>query len=133
MLCSVNAARRRQGLRPLRANARLRRAATAHSSSMVARRYFSHVEPSGLVLMSRLRRVRYLPARRWLVGENLAAGKGRNATPLSILNAWLLSPPHRANLLERTFREVGLGLVAGQPWSSGKRGITYTANFGFRR
>ena len=133
LLCSVNAARRRKGLRALRANARLARAATAHSSSMVKRRYFAHVTPGGSVLTSRLRRVRYLPARRWFVGENLATGRGRYGTPLSILRAWLRSPPHRENLLERGFREVGLGLSPGQPVASRRRGVTYTANFGFRR
>ena len=57
LLCSINVVRRRAGLRGLRANRRLRRAATAHSNSMVARRYFSHIAPSGAVLISRLRRV----------------------------------------------------------------------------
>ena len=133
LLCSMNVVRRRAGLRGLRANRRLRRAATAHSRSMVARRYFSHIAPGGLVLISRLRRVRYLPARRWFVGENLATGKGRAGTPRSILRAWLRSAPHRANLLERGFREVGLGLVRGQPGRSRKRGVTCTANFGARR
>ena len=131
--CSLNAIRRRGRLHGLRANARLRRAATAHSSSMVKRRYFSHVAPGGVILTSRLRRVRYLPARSWLVGENLATGKGRHGTALSILGAWLRSPPHRANLLERKFREIGIGLVPGQPGASQRRGLTYTANFGFRR
>jgi uncharacterized protein YkwD len=133
LLCTMNAVRRRVGLRPLRANGRLRRAATAHSSSMVARRYFSHTAPSGGVLTSRMRRVRYLPARRWFVGENLATGKGRAGSPRSIVRAWLRSPPHRANLLERGFREVGIGLVPGQPGRSRKRGVTWTANFGYRR
>jgi uncharacterized protein YkwD len=85
------------------------------------------------VLVARLRRVRYLPARRWFVGENLASGRGRAGSPLSIVRAWLRSPPHRANLLERSFREVGLGLSPGQPSGSPNRGVTYTANFGFRR
>ena len=132
LACSVNAVRRREGLRDLRVNARLRRAATAHSSSMVRGRYFSHVAPGGVVLTTRLRRVHYLPARRWLVGENLASGS-RRSTPLAILGAWLRSPPHRANLLERSFRDVGLGLAPGQPRGSRTRGVTYTANFGFRR
>lgn len=133
LLCSVNSVRLRARLRSLRANSRLRRAATAHSSSMVRGRYFSHTAPGGVVLTTRLRRVRYLPALRWLVGENLATGTGRYSTPLSILRAWLRSPPHRANLLERLFRDVGLGLVPGQPSGSRTRGVTYTANFGFRR
>ena len=74
---------------------------------MVGRRYFSHTAPGEVVMIPRVRRVRYL--RRWVVGENLATGRGRAGTPLSLVRAWFRSPAHRANLLERTFREVGLG------------------------
>jgi len=77
--------------------------------------------------------VRYLPARRWLVGENIGVGGGGQGTPFSILRAWLRSPPHRRNLLDGSFREVGLGIAAGRPRRSGRRGATYTADFGFRR
>lgn len=131
LLCVMNAVRRRAGLAALRENGRLRRAAVAHSGSMVRRHYFSHVAPGGVVLNARLRRTGYLPARRWLVGENLASGRGRKAAPLSIVRGWLASAPHRANLMEGSFREVGLGVVAGQP--RGRGGTTYTANFGLRR
>ena len=133
LLCLMNSFRRRSGLRPLLANRRLTRAAAAHSRSMVRGRYFAHTGPGGPVLAGRLRRVRYLPARRWLIGENLATSAGRAATPVSILRAWIRSSPHRANLLESTFREVGLGLVPGQPRRSARRGLTLTADFGFRR
>lgn len=129
-VCVINAVRRRAGLRALRENRRLVRAATAHSRSMVKRRYFSHVAPGGVVLNARLRRVGYLPARRWRIGENLASA-GRSATPVSMIRAWLRSPPHRTVLLEGSFREVGLGIVLGRP--SGGRGATYTADFGVRR
>ena len=130
-LCVINVVRRRMGLRRLRENRRLLRAANGHSASMVRRRYFSHVAPGGVVLSARLRRVGYLPARRSRVGENLAAAVGRRAEPLSIVRAWLGSAPHRTVLLERSFRELGLGVVAGRP--NGRRGTTYTADFGFRR
>ena len=130
LLCVMNAARRRKGLRGLRMDLRLQRAATAHSRSMVQGGYFSHIGPGGVALISRLRRAGYLPARRWLAGENLAAGAGG---PLGILRAWLRSPPHRQNIYLRSFRHVGLGVVSGLPRRSRSRGATYTANFGFRR
>lgn len=133
LLCVVNSFRRRSGLRPLRANRRLTRAAAAHSSSMVRSRYFAHTGPGGPVLVGRLRRVRYLPARRWLVGENLATSAGRAATPMSIVRAWIRSSPHLANLRQSTFREVGMGLAPGQPTRSPRRGVTLTADFGYRR
>ncbi len=130
LLCVINSVRRRAGLRALRHNRRLLRAANAHASSMVRRRFFSHVAPGGVVLKARMRRVGYLPARRWRVGENLASA-GRSTAPVGIVRAWLRSPPHRAVLYEASFREVGLGLAADRP--GGRGGATYTANFGVRR
>jgi uncharacterized protein YkwD len=99
---------------------------------MVRRHYFSHVQPGGVDLVDRLRKEHYLPAHRWLVGENLAAGTGRLSTPVVQVRAWMRSPGHRANLLNRLFRDIGLGIVSGVPSSHG-RGGTYTSDFGFRR
>ncbi|MFL5867963.1 MAG: CAP domain-containing protein [Thermoleophilaceae bacterium] len=132
LVCLINRIRRRYGLRPLRQSRRLRRAAAWHSRSMVRHRYFSHFQPGGLDLVTRLRRVRYLPAHTWLVGENLAAGTGRLSTAAVQVTAWMHSSGHRANLLNRRFRDIGLGVVSGVP-SSHTRGGTYTADFGFRR
>jgi uncharacterized protein YkwD len=100
---------------------------------MVRRSYFGHVEPGGVDLVDRLWRVHYLPAGRWLVGENLAAGTGRRSAPTTHVRGWLRSAPHRANLLSRRFREIGLGVASGFPRFSRRRGATYTADFGFRR
>jgi uncharacterized protein YkwD len=44
-----------------------------------------------------------------LLGENLAWGTGEYGTPRGIVNAWLASPAHRANLLRPGFRRIGLG------------------------
>ena len=84
------------------------------------------------MLVERLHRARYLPARHWLVGENLASVRGRAGTPSAIVLAWLRSPSHRANLLARSFREIGIGAVPGQP-TGAPYGVTFTANFGVRR
>jgi uncharacterized protein YkwD len=45
------------------------------------------------------------------VGENIAAGT-RPLTPATIVGMWIQSPPHRENLLDRSFRRIGVG-VAG--------------------
>jgi uncharacterized protein YkwD len=132
-LCLINRLRRRYGLRPLRENRRLSQAAAKHSRSMVRRGFFGHVQPGGIDLVDRLRRAHYLPARAWLVGENLAAGTARRSAPATHVRGWLRSAPHRANLLSRRFREIGLGVASGFPRVSRKRGGTYTANFGYRR
>ena len=131
--CLMNYERKRRGLRPLEENNLIVNAATAHSGAMVRRGFFSHfgTRPPGRRLTDRLRRSRYLPARRFLVGENLAFANGRTGKPALMMRAWMRSTPHRVNILERKFREVGVGVKPGIP--VGARGITYTVDFGVRR
>ena len=131
-LCVINAQRRAHGLAPLKANARLARAARAHAADMVARAYFSHVSPSGTSFTDRLRRAGYARHCAWSGGETLAWGSGADRTPASRVAAWMHSPPHRAILLTPSFREAGLGIVAGAPGSSGSA-TTYVGEFGRRR
>jgi hypothetical protein len=132
LLCLLNAERRRRGLRPLRANARLARAARAHSRSMVRRRYFAHVGPGNTNPTKRLYAARYLPGGgRWAVGENIGFGTGAMTRPISIHQAWMRSTPHRAAMLSRKFREVGFGIYPGIPFQN--RGATFTADFAATR
>ena len=134
LLCLLNAQRRVHGLRALRANGRLLRAATGHSNSMVHRRYFSHVQPGGVDLLSRLRRTGYLAgARVFLAGENLGFGRGRASAPAGMVRSWMRSTPHRLTMLSGRFTDVGLGVVRGIPGRPNARGATYTVDFGVRR
>jgi uncharacterized protein YkwD len=129
-LCLINGVRRAHGLAALRLDARLSRAARGHSRDMVRRRYFAHNTPEGLSPAQRVRRTGYLSGvRRWLVGETLAWWSGR-ATPATIVRGWMHSPPHREELLQPSFREVGIGVVLGVPRPPGRGGATYTADFG---
>ena len=65
-VCLINAERRRRGLRSVRLNAKLSAAARLHSRDMVDRQYFSHTEPDGSTLVSRVRAAGYLVgASRW--------------------------------------------------------------------
>ena len=132
-LCLINAERRERGLPPLRLDPRLTRAAQRHSRDMVHRRYFSHTTPEGLSFAQRISHTGYLRAsRRWLVGENLAWGWRRLQTPAGVVRAWMQSPPHREEILRRSFRDVGIGVVAGVPRPLPRGGATYTADFGVR-
>ena len=134
LLCLLNQTRRAHGLKPLRANPRLLKAAERHSRSMVDRRYFSHVEPGGLDSLDRVRRTGYLSgARSYACGENLGWGDGPTSGPRSMMRLWMNSAPHRANILTRRFREVGLGGVPGTPVGARAGGGTYTTVFGARR
>jgi uncharacterized protein YkwD len=99
----MNSVRAANGVPPLRIGRALSRAARSHSVDMVRRGYFDHGP-----FVQRLRR---FGVRAPYVGENLASG----TTPLSaaaIVQMWIASPPHRQNLLDRSFRRIGVG-VAG--------------------
>ena len=131
-VCLINAERRARGLAPLVANARLGRAARRHATDMVTRGYFSHVSPTGSSFADRLRRVGYAGRCAWAGGETLAWGSGSLATPASRVRGWMNSPPHRAILLNATYREVGIGVVRGSPTHAGAS-ATYVGEFGRRR
>ena len=131
-LCLLNAERSQRGLRPLRSNTRLRRASKRHSRAMVQKKFFEHTAPTGSTMVGRISRAGY---RRWAsLGENIAWGTEGLATPRAIVRGWMKSPGHRANILRGSFREIGIGVVAGAPvrLRSGERGATYTTDFGVR-
>ena len=123
LLCLLNKTRRAHGLRRLRANARLAKAAVRHSQSMVGRGYFSHDEPGGVGSLDRVRRTGYLSgARAFACGENIGYGQDPTSSPRSMMRAWMDSAPHRANILTGRFREVGIGGVPGTRGAARERG-----------
>jgi uncharacterized protein YkwD len=129
-LCLVNAERSQHGVRPLRLDARLHTAAVRHSREMVAERYFAHESRSGARFSSRIARTGWMSGRRsWSVGENLAWGTGTQATPRSIVAAWMRSAGHRHNMLDPRFHVIGIGIVRGAPVGA-HGGATYTTDFG---
>ncbi|MGN6190064.1 MAG: CAP domain-containing protein [Conexibacter sp.] len=128
-LCLLNRVRARYGLPPLRLNAKLSRAARGHSRDMVRHRYFAHESRDGRSPFARMRATHYLPSRgSWWLGENIGWGSGSLAEPAAMVRAWMHSPPHRANILSRHFRDIGIGIAVGAP--VGGRGATYTTDFG---
>jgi uncharacterized protein YkwD len=136
-LCLINRERRADGELPLRPNRRLRRAAQAHTESMAFGDYFEHVGPGGSgggTPVARLRAVGYISSSHvgYEVGENIAWGTLGLATPRAIVAAWMASPPHRANILDRRYRETGIGVSAHPPASlaGGQPGAIYTQDFG---
>jgi uncharacterized protein YkwD len=130
-LCLLNGERADHGLAPLAPNRRLAAAATAYAGDLVAGSYFSHTGRDGSGLLDRIERTGYV--RRdagWVLGENLAWGTGELATPGSIMQAWMQSPGHRDNILSGEYREVGIGVVAGNPARVDGQGATYATEFG---
>ena len=127
-ICLLNAERRRHGLSPLHVNKRLSLASRRHARSMAAHHYFAHGD-----FVGRIRAVHYLAgASSWIVGENIAWGSQRLGTPEAIVTAWMNSPPHRANILSRSFREIGIGVSRGAPVAGIDDGVTYATDFGKR-
>lgn len=133
-LCLVNRERLARRLVALRANGRLTAAAQRHGRDMVRHAYFAHESRSGAPFTSRIRAAGYLRrVRSWRAGENIAWGRGERATPREIVRAWMESPPHRANVLGRSFRDLGVGVAPGAPVPEryGSE-ATYVHDFGVR-
>ena len=107
----VNQKRANHGLVKLRVNARLVTAARSHSSEMGSRQYFSHNSANGETFSHRLIRLGYKRSgySYWAAGENIAWGSGLYATAVATVNAWMKSPGHRAVILTKKFRDIGMG------------------------
>lgn len=101
----VNIERSRQGLQLLTENWQLSRVARYKSADMAAKNYFSHTSPtygSPFTMMENFG-IHYTSA-----GENIAMGQ---RTPQEVMNAWMNSPGHRANILSPSFSQIGVGLA----------------------
>jgi uncharacterized protein YkwD len=136
VLVDVNRVRARYGLAPLRVSTRLAAAAAQHSREMGRRGYFSHDSADGSAFWKRLERY-YGSAnyRFWSVGENLLWSSPDVDGPGAV-DMWMKSPPHRANLLNSRWREIGISAVhiAGAPGAYRGLDVTIvTADFGVRR
>jgi uncharacterized protein YkwD len=104
VLREMNRVRAQHGLPALRVDPRLQAAARSHSREMIASNVFEHGDFAG-----RIRRFRVVFH---IAGENIAWGNGSYGTPRSIVAGWMASPPHRENLLRRSFTRVGVGDLA---------------------
>lgn len=88
-------------------NDRLTASADAHSADMAAKNYFSHTSADGRTLADRVNATGYAWA---LLGENIAAGYG---SVNAVMDGWIASPGHCANLMNAGFAEVGVACVPG--------------------
>ncbi len=129
-----NEARTQRGLEPLCVDPTLTEAARAHSEDMIEKDYFAHTTPGGGSLGERLKRFGYTPEgyRFWKVGGNIAWHSGAEPEPENMFEGWMNSPPHRHNILEEDFRQIGIGTASGE-YKSFEHSVMYTADFGVRR
>lgn len=136
IIVQLNAVRRQRGLKPLRISGSLAAAALQHSREMAERGYFSHSSGNGESAAGRI--ARFYPLRRqarWMAGETLYWTAGTTSADGPI-EAWLQSPVHRATLLNRQWREVGIGAVfvdSAPGVYAGSPVTIVTADFGARR
>jgi uncharacterized protein YkwD len=132
-ICLVNRERTQRGLPPLRQNSLLTTASAEHSQDMVERNYFEHTTPDGRTLGDRLRAIGYSRGISASAGENIAYGVGYRSAPAHIVDRWMHSPGHRADILRPSFTEVGIGIALGAPEVSDEDksdSATYTTDFG---
>jgi uncharacterized protein YkwD len=130
LVCLHNQERVSRGLHPLENNAHLQAVATAHSNEKVADGCVAHASAGGTSFSTRIIRGGYgARSARLTLGENLACATGGLATPASLMDAWMHSPGHRANILTRAYRDIGIGLGFG----GADAHLTVTADFGARR
>ncbi|MGI5372970.1 CAP domain-containing protein [Streptomyces sp. CA-251387] len=104
----TNRERARAGLRPLAVDPALTTAAQAYSADMAARAFYSHTSPEGSQPWDRAA----AGSRMRTIGENIACGQ---RSPAEVVEGWMNSPGHRANILKRDFTHIGIGFAGGGP------------------
>lgn len=118
MLTLVNKERAKVGCSPVRPDAGLADLASDFSADMAARGFFDHTDPDGDTPWDRADQAGV----KGLGGENIARGQ---ADAAAVMNSWMNSDGHRANILNCDYKTLGMGVVMGDggPW--------WTQDFGF--
>ncbi|RCG19886.1 CAP domain-containing protein [Streptomyces diacarni] len=118
VLTLVNQERAKAGCRPVKADGDLAALAGGYSADMARRGFFSHTSPDGKSPWDRAEAAGVTD----LGGENIARGQ---ANARSVMDSWMNSPGHRANILNCDYRTLGVGahFAEGGPW--------WTQDFGF--
>jgi len=118
ILSLVNTRRARHGCGALSASAPLNQLAVSYSTEMGTEDFFSHTDPAGRTPWDRAKAMGISN----LGGENIAVGQ---PTPQAVMDAWMNSSGHRANILDCGFHSLGVGVyyAEGGPW--------WTQDFGY--
>lgn len=118
VLALVNQERAKVGCSPLAASRGLTALAQDFSEDMAARGFFSHTDPDGATPWDRAEKAGVLG----LGGENIARGQ---ADAQAVMDGWMNSDGHRANILNCDYKTLGVGVHfgSGGPW--------WTQDFGF--
>ena len=136
VVSNVNQIRAQHGLRALKLSNRLSAAADQQTEAMGTKGFFGHNSADGSAFWKRIRR--YYTDRNyryWSVGENLL-WSSPDVDAAQALDMWMKSPEHRANLLSKRWREIGLSAIHVQAAPGAFQGLDVTivtADFGVRR
>lgn len=101
----VNVERSKKGLQILKSNWEIARVARYKSQDMINKKYFSHISPT---YGSPFKMMEFYGIRFSSAGENIAYGQ---RTPAEVMNVWMNSPGHRANILSPSYSDIGCGLA----------------------
>lgn len=105
----TNAERKQNGLAPLVENQKLNQAAAFKLADMFQNQFFAHESPTGEGAADLVKSANYEFVS---VGENLALGNFESDKAL--VEAWMNSPGHRANILSKNFQEIGVAVGKGK-------------------
>ncbi|SHE91971.1 Uncharacterized conserved protein YkwD, contains CAP (CSP/antigen 5/PR1) domain [Loktanella atrilutea] len=103
----VNASRKANGLKPLKYNQTLSKAAMAHACDMSVHNFFGHTGSNGSRSQGRVRAAGYKDC---TVAENLAWGYPKAG---QIIGGWMQSAGHRSNMLHPRVTEMGIAITKG--------------------
>lgn len=101
----VNVERSKRGLQKLTLNAQISKVAKIKCQDMINKHYFSHTSPT---YGSPFKMMESFGIRFSAAGENIAYGQ---KTPAEVMNGWMNSPGHRANILSGTYTNIGVGMA----------------------
>lgn len=121
VLTLTNAQRAAAGCPALVMNSTLSGVARSHSQDMAAKGYFDHNSLDGTTPAQRLTAAGYTYRQ---MAENIAAGQ---STPADVMTSWMGSAGHKANILNCSLKELGVGFATGGPY-----GTYWTQDFGTR-
>lgn len=105
----LNERRKENGLAPVEWSEEMAKVARNHSENMARYKFFSHVGKDGLMVSDRADALGYT---KWkAIGENIAYNRGYDNPAEFAAERWMLSPAHRENVLNRRWKEAGIGLA----------------------
>jgi uncharacterized protein YkwD len=125
LLCLLNYARGREGLKSLELSGLLSRSSAAKAAAIVRCDEFAH-EPCGRPMSAAARRAGY----RGSLGENLYAAEGRWVAPRVAVDGWLNSPGHRENLFRPERKKVGIALLRDADFDRFDDAVIWVNEFG---